>query len=210
MQADSSHATEHEQIVNFWVPSASEAFFYFVISTIWFGITNATTIWQFFNLKVLGTDVEVSGDYSPLTAPVFNFINDHDTWIMLVVWGVIGCVVFGLVILFQNIFKTAKQEVAEARYRVGGVSANPEYWHNVAHLDLSFAAMALGWIVYLVMYLNGIMPWVSQTFFIGLNSSWTNSYKILIALLINTLALYLLVKFTKILASTWRLIRPNE
>lgn len=205
-----THLSERQQIANFWLPSLTDWLFYFVTSSIIFGILNAETLWQYFNSRVLGAEQAVSSDYSPLTQPLFNFINSHDTWVMLLVWGVIGCVVFALVLGFQNIFKTARQEVAESRYKVGGASVNPQYWQNVARLDLSFAGLAVGWIVFFAMYLNGILPWVSHEFFSGLAGSWADGYKIILALLVNTLVFYLLVKFTHVLASTWRLIRPNE
>jgi hypothetical protein len=210
MPPEDSHASESERIARFWIPAWHDLLLYFVISSVLFIIMNAEALWQYFNRQVIGTEASISGDYSILTAPVFDFLNAHDTWVLLVVWGVIGCVVFGLIIGFQSIFKTAKQEVAESQYRVGGASANKDYWHSVVGLNLTFVGLAIGWMAYLYFYLNGLLTWVSQEFFAGLNGHWTDSYRIFIALLVDTFALYIFVKFTQIVIGSWHAIRPNE
>lgn len=209
MPTSDSHLSESERVLNFWLPSWPEFLFYFVISSVVFAILNAQTLWQFFNIRALGADLSVSGDYSPITAPLFNFLNAHDTPILLALWGAIGCLVFAIVLGVQSILKTYRQEVAESQYKIGGISVNPNYWHNAVRLDVTFGSLVLGWALYLVLYLNGIVTWVSHQFFTGLNAHWTGSYTILIALLVNTLAFYLLIKLTQILLSTWYLIRPT-
>lgn len=210
MLTTDSHSSDSKRIARFWLPAWNELLFYFVISSVLFIVMNAEALWQYFNRQVLGAEAAASSDYSTLTAPLFDFLNTHGTWILLLVWGIIGCVVFALIVGFQSIFKTAKQEVSESKYRVGGVSASQKYWHNVARSNLTFAVLAIGWIVYLYFYLNGLLTWVSHEFFAGLNSHWTESYKVLIALAVDTLALYIFVKFTQIVLGAWHAIRPSE
>lgn len=210
MSSAYSRTSESEQVKRFWLPSWNEWVLYFVISSLLFGVINAEALWQYFNRQVIGTEAAVSSDYSTLTAPIFDFINAHDTWVLLVVWGAIGCVVFGLIAGFQSIFNSARQEVAESRYRIGGVDINKKYWNNVARLNLTFAALALGWFIYLFFYLNGLLSWVSHEFFSGLTAHWSEDYKILIALAVNTLAFYIFVKFTQIALGAWHAIRPNK
>ncbi len=128
---------------------------------------------------------------------------------MMLIWALIGSAVFSIVLVIERLFGTARQEVEESHNLVGGIRPNIGYWRSIASLDLIFLALGISWLAYILLYFSGGLPWISHLLFAGLNSSWTSSYKILVSLLANTLALYMLIKITQLLINIWHEIRPR-
>lgn len=200
--------TEADRIRRFWLPPAVDWLFYFVASTLLFVLLTLPALWQFFGIRVFGIDDARDADYAPVTEPVLNYINQYDTLVMMLVWAVFGCLVFFIVLTLQNVFRTARQQVEESNYLIGGVR-NLSYWQHVGRLNLLFVGLVALWLTLLFMYFNGLLPWASNLFFSGLYGYWEGIYRIPAALILNMLYLFVMLRITQMMLSLWRAIRPN-
>lgn len=204
------HKTKQDQLAEFVFPHALVWLVYFLVSSLLLVILNIQPLLQYFSRTVLGNEVIRTGDYSLLTEPIVEFINKFDTPVLMIFWAAFGCVVFGLTVFLRLTFSTVRQEVEESHYLTGGLKPNRKYWRSVIRLNLFFVLFGVIWLVYLGIYFNGILPWVSHLFFEGLEGSWQQSYRILIALAANTLAFYVFMKITQLVIYIWRQIKPKD
>ncbi len=205
------HSSSKERLMEFLLPSPLVGTLYFLVSTLELVFINIHSVWQFAFNHILGTPQEAGvADYSIVTNPVFSFLGKLNTPLLLIFWGAIGALVYGLIYTVQKVVSVAEEEVKESQYLEGGVLPGKNYWHSEMRANLIFILILISWFSYLMVYFQLLMPWLSKVLITGLYNSvlWKSALEILGVLVGNTLALFGLLLVGRLLLESWHSIRP--
>lgn len=199
------------QLKEFFLPSPFVWLLYFLISGLVVVIVNFQTLWHIAANYILGPASEVgAADYSLIFNPFFKFTDKLDTPLLMLFWAMIGGAVYVIIFFFEQFFSIANAEVQESEYLVGGISSQKNYWQRTVKMDLFLILLIIGWIGYIMVYVQLLLPWVSRMLIHGIDS-WSfqkSPLAIVGSLLLNTLAVYLFLLVRQLLVRVWRLVRP--
>ena len=186
------------------MPSLLELLLYLLISLIILTLLNINVLGQFF----FGTSI-TDAETSPLTDNFSDFQDKLGTPIVMLFWLFIGAITYTVIWLAENVIFIAKTEVEESHYLRRNPIKNP-YWENTITSNLFLFLVVLVWVSFIALYLRVLLPAFSQLFNSALYSApvYERFLNIIVAIVGNTLAIYLILLIRRVITYSWQSNRP--
>lgn len=180
---------------------------YLLISLIILAVLNFRVI--LFSLLNYTIGPENHTELTPITDNLFNFMGKLNTPVLMIFWAIFGALVYSLIWFSQNVLFTIGKEVEESHYLKGGVAPEGGYWHRVLLSNLSFIALLVFWVLYMIIFFGFILPWASKMFYNAFYETTVLHRAIDVggAVLVTAASIYILWAIQHILTASWRAYR---
>ncbi|MBI2007707.1 hypothetical protein HYU82_01510 [Candidatus Saccharibacteria bacterium] len=149
-------------------------------------------------------------DIAPLTDRFLDFQDRLGTPIVMVFWLFIGVITYTFIWLSENVFFIAKGEVEASQYVRTNPSLQRRYWETTIASNVFLVFIVLLWISFIALYLRLLLPAFSTLFHSALFSApiYERFLDIVVAIIGNALAIYLILLMRRVITLSWRTNRP--
>ncbi|HET7827308.1 MAG TPA: hypothetical protein VFK97_00375, partial [Candidatus Saccharimonadales bacterium] len=177
---------------------------YIVLATAVLFAVNFHNIWQFLVAQT-SAGYSATVDYSAISPPLFTYLNKFNALALMGFYSAIGTVVYFLAISLQRVFSSTLQEAKEAGY-VKPAAAQAAYWRNTIIGNLTVAGLLVGWVIYIFVFMQVLLPRFSKLLTHSLNSGafLQRAGYLASAIILTAVSLYLVVKLSHLLRHGWR------
>lgn len=199
-----SNLRQH-RVKNLFVPPLLVWLLYALISLIVLAFLNLNVFWQ----NLLGRPFTFS-EVSTLSDRFLEFQDRLGTPIVMLFWLFIGAATYTIIWLIENVLFIAKIEVEESKYVYRSPIMRHQYWEATIKSNLFLFFIVLLWVTLIALYLRVLLPAFSHLFQSGLYSApiYQRLLNIVVAMIGNILAIYLLMLMRRIITHSWNTNRP--
>ncbi len=182
--------------------------FYIVLAAALLFALNLHNVWQFSSSHILGQQLAANTNYSNVGKPIFNFLDKYGAPVLMLFWMLIGGASYILAIWIQEAFSSARKEAKLAGYvRPAQSTSNG----GAKSFTLLTAGWALGWIGFIYLFFQVLLPWASRLLGHALNASALRQGigYLAGAIAVAAVSIYLLVTLSRLLKSNWHRFNEN-
>jgi hypothetical protein len=201
----SGSSLRQHRVKNLFVPPLLVWLLYALISLIILAFLNLNVFWQ----SVLGHPLTVS-EVTTLSDRFLEFQDRLGTPIVMLFWLFIGAVTYTIIWLVENVLFIAKTEVEESKYIYRSPILQHQYWEITIKSNLFLFFIVLLWVSFIALYLRLLLPTFSHFFQSGFydESIYQRFLGVIVAMIGNTLVIYLLMLLRRIITYSWSANRP--
>jgi hypothetical protein len=189
------------------IPEKAEAFLVFIIGAVVLILLNIKRFWLILDgnpATVVASQEGYDNFFTKFTAMLDSHINPN--WLDLVMWLLIGCLGFLIFSIITASFKSAEQEVELLHYFKNPNGRNHEIIAFVSKAVVRITAI-LGGIIWLVAFINVIMPFCTKVLFTSVTSlsdpeSWL---WMILSVVIFAISIYLFEVIVRLIALRTRI-----
>jgi len=200
----SASSLRQHKVRSFFIPPLVVWLLYALISLIVLLFLNLNVLWENF----LGHPLTVS-EVTTLSDKFASFQDRLGTPIVMLFWLFIGAITYTIIWLAENVLFIAKTEVEESKYVARAPDMKQRYWESTIESNLFLFLIVLLWVSLIAFYLRFLLPAFSQLFTSALYSSPVHQrfLNIVVAVVGNTLAIYLLLLMRRVITLSWNTSR---
>lgn len=196
-----------------FVPSAIELAIYILLGVVLLSLFNLKVLWESLSNAAavpVETANSVVSNQGRLAGQFIDGMFDGRLT-TFVFWGFVGCLVYVVIWLIQNVLLNIKNDVVAGDYVQPKSSEKRGYWSTVIAEKLFLAGLVVIFILFVSLGLKFLAPVFSKLFYVAVyNFRFPVSvFEILTAVALMALVVYLTVLVARLAISTWRNIISN-